>query len=171
MVFKKKHTVTFLSPGTFVSESTTKDIDSWDTKEAVKMAEKIMERHGAKPYGFQFETWKTHDPVSDGEGGFLKVQSKLEASSGIYFLGGKLETYDDVVARNLDSENILRSNMRGNEYWIVCITTNSYKHTGAFNEKDRVVDASGVIVEAGDDPKWIKYREEQLAKRKAELGY
>lgn len=171
MVFKKKHTVTFLSPGTFVSESTTKDIDSWDTKEAIKMAEKITERHGAKPYGFQFETWKTHDPVSDGEGGFLKVQSKLEAKSGIYFLGGTLETYDDVMKRDLDNERILRSNMQGNEYWVVCVNTNSYKSTMPFGEEDRVVDATGVIVEAGDDPKWVKYRKEQLKKRKAELGY
>lgn len=171
MVFKRKHTVTFLSPGTLFSESTTKDIDSWDTKQAVKMAEKIMERHGAKPYGFQFETWKTHSPVSDGEGGVLEVRPKLEKKSGVYFLGGKLETYDDVVKRNLDSENILRSNMRGNEYWVVCVNTNSYKSTLPFGEEDKVVDATGTVTESGDEPKWIKYRKEQLKKRKDELGY
>ena len=171
MVFKRKHTVTFLSPGTLFSESTIKDIDSWDTKKAVEMAEKITERYNAKPYGFGFETWKTHAPVSDGEGGTLEVRPKEEKSSGIYFLGGKLETYDDVVARNLDSESILRSNMRGNEYWVICINTNSFKSTLPFNENDRIVDASGVVIESGDDPKWVKYRKEQLKKRKAELGY
>lgn len=171
MVFKRKHTVMFLSPGTFVSEYTTKDIDSWDTKKAVEMAESIVERYNAKPYGFRFETWKTHTPVEDGEGGVLEVRPKLEKDSGIYFLGGKLETYDDVVARNLDSESILRSNMRGNEYWVICINTNSFKSTLPFGENDRIVDASGVVIESGDDPKWVKYRAEQLAKRKAELGY
>lgn len=171
MVFKKKHTVTFYSPGTLFSESSTKEIDSWDTKKAVEMADSILERYNAKPYAFVFRTIKTHDPVSDGEGGFLKVESKQEKESGYYFLGGKLETYDDVVNRGLDSEGILRSNMRGNEYWIVCVNTNSFKSTLPFGEDDKIVDTSGVVIEDGSDPKWVKYRAEQLAKRKAESGY
>jgi hypothetical protein len=171
MIFKREHSVTFLSPGTFVSEATDKDIVSWDTREAVKMAESITERHGAKPYGFRFETWKTHTPVSDGEGGTLEVKPKLEKSSGIYFLGGKLETYDDVCKRNDPKEEILRSNMKYNEYWVVCINTNSYKSTLPFGEEDRIVDATGTVIEDGSDPKWVKYRAEQLAKRKAELGF
>jgi hypothetical protein len=171
MIFQRKHTVTFYSPGTLFSEQSEKDIDSWDTKKAIEMAESILERYNAKPYAFVFRTYKTHAPVSDGEGGTLEVRPKKEKESGYYFLGGKLETYDDVLARNLDSENILRSNMRGNEYWIVCINTNSFKSTMPFGEDDKIVDASGTIIESGDDPKWIKYRQEQLAKRKAESGY
>jgi len=171
MIFKRKHTVTFYSPGTLFSEQSEKDIDSWDTKKAVEMAESITERYNAKPYAFVFRTYKTHDPVSDGEGGFLKVESKKEKESGYYFLGGKLETYDDVLARNLDSENILRSNMRGNEYWIVCINTNSFKSTMPFGEEDKIVDSSGVVIESGDALTHVKYRAEQLAKRKAESGY
>lgn len=171
MVFKTKHTVTFYSPGTLFSEQTSKDIDSWDTKKAVEMAETISERYGAKPYAFVFRTFKTHDPVSDGEGGLLKVESKKEKESGYYFLGGKLETYDDVVKRNDPKEEILRSNMRGNEYWIVCINTNSYRSTMPFGEDDKIVDASGIVIESGDDSKHVKYRKEQLKKRKDELGY
>jgi hypothetical protein len=171
MICKRKHTVTFYSPGTFVSECTTKDIDSWDTKKAVEMANSVMERYGAKPYAFVFRTFKTHDEISDGEGGFLKVENKKEKESGYYFLGGKLETYDDVVARNLDSENILRSNMQNNEYCVVCVNTNSFKSTTPFGENDKIVDASGTVIESGDDPKWVKYRKEQLAKRQAESGY
>lgn len=171
MIYQRKHKVTFYSPGTLFSEQSSKDIDSWDTKKAVEMAEKITERYNAKPYAFKFETWKTHAPVSDGEGGTLEVSPKLEKESGYYFLGGTLETYDDVVKRNLDSENILRSNMRGNEYWIVCINTNSFKSTMPFGEEDKIVDAAGVVIESGDAPKHVKYRAEQLAKRKAELGY
>lgn len=171
MRFKKQHTVTFYSPGTLFSEQSEKDIDSWDIKEAIKMAEKVTERYNAKPYAFVFRTYKTHDPVSDGEGGFLQVESKKEKETGYYFLGGKLETYDDVVARNLDSESTLRSNMKFNEYWIICINTNSFKSTMPFGEDDKIVDASGVVIESGDDPKWVKYRKEQLKKRKAELGF
>lgn len=171
MIFKRKHSVTFYSPGTLFSESSTKEIDSWDTKKAVEMAESIMERYNAKPYAFVFRTMKTHDDVSDGEGGFLKVEAKKEKESGYYFLGGKLETYDDVVKRNDPKEEILRSNMRANEYWIVCVNTNSFKSTLPFGEEDKIVDASGVVIESGDDPKHMKYRQEQLAKRKAELGY
>lgn len=173
MVFKKKHTVTFYSPGTLFSESSTKDIDSWDTKKAVEMADSIIERYNAKPYAFVFRTLKTHDPVSDGEGGFLKVEAKKEKESGYYFLGGKLETYDEVLARNEDSTNdrILLSNMRNNEYWIICTNTNSFKSTMPFGEDDKIVDASGVVIKSGNDPKYVKYRAEQLVKRKAESGY
>lgn len=171
MIYQRKHKVTFYSPGTFVSESTTKDIDSWDTKKAVEMAESISERHGAKPYAFRFETWKTHTPVSDGEGGTLEVRPKLEKESGYYFLGGELETYDDVRDRKLDSESILLSNMKGNEYWVVCVNRNSYKSTMPFGEEDRIVDATGTVIESGDSPKWVKYRAERLAWRKATDGY
>ena len=35
----KKHFVTFFSPGTFIAESTTKPIESWNIEEAKEMAE------------------------------------------------------------------------------------------------------------------------------------
>lgn len=171
MIFKTKHYVTFLSPGTLFSESSTKEIDSWDTKKAVEMAEKILERYNAKPYGFRFSTYKTHEPVSDGEGGTLEVRPKLTKESGLYFLGGKLETYDDVVRRNSDKEQILRDNMRFNDIWIVCINDNSWRATMPFEESSAIVDARGAIIEKGDDPKYIQYRQEQKEKRKAELGF
>ena len=52
----KRHYVTFMSPGTFVAEQTTKQVEAWDVKAAQKMAEGIEERYGAKPYGFYFST-------------------------------------------------------------------------------------------------------------------
>lgn len=167
----RKHQVTFYSPGTLFSESSSHDIESWDTAKAVEMAEKILERYNAKPYGFVFETLIVAKDIPDGEGGTLRVESKRVEKSGVHFLGGRLETYDEVVARNDEKESILRSNMRGNEQWIVCINTNSFRSTMPFDEEDCIVDAKGVVVERGNDPKYIAYRAEQLAKRKAESGY
>jgi len=40
-----------------------------------------------------------------------------------------------------------------------------------FDEQDCIVDASGKITERGNDPKYVTYRAEQLAKRKVESGY
>lgn len=162
----KKHKVVFYSPGTLFSESTSRDIGSWDTKEAVKLAETIT--YG-KPYGFVFETHLTAEDVPDGEGGRLKVQPKLVDKSGVHFLGGTTLTYDMVCETHRESD-ILRSNMRGNGYWIVCVNTNSWKTTMPFDEKDCIVDAFGTIVERGDQPRYMAYRVEQSAKRDAEYA-
>lgn len=154
----RKHQVVFCSPGTLFSEMSAKDIDSWDTKQAVKMAKDITERHGAKPYGFYFETLLFSPDVPDGEGGMLKVQPKVVEKSGVHFLGGQLQTYDDVLKRNDSKEEILRSNMRYNDMWIVCVNTNSYRSTMPFEEKDALVDDQGNIVARGNDKEHVSYR-------------
>ena len=154
----EKHFVTFMSPGTFVSEATTKPIEAWATRKAVEIGDGIVERHGAKPYGFRFETRLCTDPVPDGRGGTLKVEQKTIATSGMHFLGGRLETLDDVDRRADPKENVLRMNMSGNETWIVCIIDRGYRSTIPFEEKDVIVNASGDIVERGDDAKYVGYR-------------
>lgn len=147
-----KHYVTFYSPGTLMSEQITMEIDSWDTRKAVGMAEQVIERHGARPYAFVFKTFA-------GDKG---CQSYSESAK--HFLGGKLDTYDDVVARNDPGERILRSNMSNNGIWIVCVNTNSWKSTMPFEARDKIVDAKGETVEDGSDPKWAKYRADCAAK-------
>lgn len=52
----EKHFVIFYSPGTFVHETTEKEIAAWNTQAAMDMARGIKERYGATPYGFQFIT-------------------------------------------------------------------------------------------------------------------
>lgn len=155
-----KHFVTFYSPGTLFSESTTKQIESWDPSLAVKLADDVLERYDAKPYGFRFETRVVVPDVPDGQGGFLKVETRLVNESGTYFLGGKLETLDEVEGRNDPKESILRYNMRCDAGCIVCVNTNSFRHTQVFGENDFVIDAMGVIVERGNDPARIAYRAE-----------
>lgn len=157
--------VTFYSPGTFMSESSTFDVDDWDIKNAVTLSEKVTERYGAKPYAFAFQTYHVLPDITDADGVKYKVEPKFVTKSGLFFLGGKLETYDDVVARKDPKESILRDNMRFNGMWIVCINTNSYKSTLPFNETDSIVDAAGSIVESGDDPKYVSYRERMSRER------
>ena len=167
----KKYKVIFYSPGTFLSESSSYPIDSWDIVKAIELSEKVLERYNSKPYGFVFETILVLDDVTDGEGGILKDTPKSVDRSGVHFMGGYLETYDDVVARNDSKENILRDNMMYNEHWIICINTNSYRSTLPFNEKDCIVDARGVVIERGNSPERIKYRTNKTTKRDDDWEY
>lgn len=102
-----KHFVTFYSPGMFVAEQTTKEIESWDVAEACKMASRITERYGAVPYAFMFVTMAREE----GE-----WEPKRTAQSPMHFINCKVETLDEVEARNAPSEETLRWNMRANGY-------------------------------------------------------
>ena len=127
----KKHFVTFESPGTFVHESTTKPIGSWDVAAAVETARGIHERHGATPFAFYFATRTRRDDDLD---------SKITATSGRYFLGGRVETIEEVDARNDPSEKILRANMHGNNIERIVVNDNSWKSTQPLGENDVVLD-------------------------------
>lgn len=124
----KAHFVTFLSPGTFVHEETTKPIESWDIKEAVNMSKKITERHAAKPFAFVFTTRHR---------GEKELDSKVVKSNGRYFLGGKVLTLSD-VEKQMPKETILISNMRCNGIKKVVVNDNSWRSVHPL-EKDDVV--------------------------------
>lgn len=166
----RKEFVTFYSPGTLFAESTSLPIESRDVALATQKSQDITERYNAKPYGFRFETRIVADPVSDGEGGTLHVEPKTVDTSGMYFLNGRLETVDEVEARNDPKEHILLSNMQGNGMWVVCITTNGYKSTQPFTEKDFMVNALGVVVKRGDDPRLVEYRTRKDVKQEEEYS-
>mgnify|MGYP001075992274 CR=1 FL=1 len=119
----EKHFVVFYSPGTFVSESTEKEIEKWDVNKASQMSREIKERHGAKPYGFKFFTKE-----SDG------WEPKVVKTSGMYFLGGKIMSYDDIP--NNEENKILKSNMKNNGWDYVIENTNSWKVTLPFEKND-----------------------------------
>jgi hypothetical protein len=172
MSTSRKDFVKFLSPGSFYNETTTKEIKSWDIKEAIKMASKISERLGAKHYGFRFSTSIISKDVPDGEGGFLEVLPKQVATSGTYFLGGYLETLDQVEKRADPKEDILLSNMHCNGWFVVCVNSNSYRSTTPFDENSTLLDKEGNIVEKGDSKKWKDYRKAtqiRVAKYYAEM--
>lgn len=128
---KVAHFVTFLSPGTFVAEDTTKPIESWDVDEAVKMARTVKERHGAVPYGFYFTTRERPDDALD---------SRVAARSDLYYLGGRIETLAEIEARADPREDILRSNMRCNGWDRVVVNDNSWRWTQPLNKGDTVLD-------------------------------
>ena len=127
----KKHFVEFLSPGTFVSEVSTRDIDSWDVEQAKSMARTIKERHNAKPYGFRFITRERQDNELD---------SRVTKTSGIYYLGGSVLTLEDVRARNNPDDRTLIWNMEVNKFDRVIENTNSWKVTMPLDKEDVVLD-------------------------------
>lgn len=128
----KKHFVEFFSPGTFVSEVTARPMDDgWDVDAAVAMADEIFERHGATPYGFRFIT-KTR--------GKDDLDSKVTGRSGVYYLGGRIETREEIEDRNDPREVVLRTNMRANDINRVIVNDNSWRFTGPLNDEDVVLD-------------------------------
>lgn len=127
----KKHYVTFLSPGTFVHEQSTKEVDSWDVGTAKRLARGIKERHAASPFAFYFTTRTRDDNDFD---------SKESARSGLYYLGGKVETIEDVRERNDPRERILLSNMECNGWHKIIVNTNSWKVTQPLGDDDVVLD-------------------------------
>jgi hypothetical protein len=129
----EKHFVTFLSPGTFVNETTSKEIKSWDVKTACKMAHKVVQRYNATPFAFYFSTVR-----ATGSG--WNAEKKTVKTSGRYFLGGKVETLEEVQKRNDPKEEILRWNMEHNDMKKIVVNTNSWKTTQALEKDDVVLD-------------------------------
>lgn len=132
-----KHFVVFLSPGTFMAENTELPIESWDVERAQAMSAEIVERHGARPYGFYF--------VTRGRGA-MDLDSRELKRSGTYFLGGTIRTVDEVRAARNPDERILLSNMECNGYDRVVENRNSWRWTQPLREIDVVL----------PQPEWAK---------------
>jgi len=131
----KKHFVTFLSPGTFLSEETEKPISEWNVKEAVSMSKTITERHSAKPYGFYFSTRERKDDELDS-----RVTAK---SKGVYYLGGKVLDADG-VKREIPNCEILLNNMKNNKWPLVVVNDNSWRTIQPLRDGDVVLDMATV---------------------------
>ena len=125
------HFVEFLSPGTFMAESSVKPIAAWDVEIAKAMALEVVERHNARPYGFRFIT-RSRGPDD--------LDSHISAKSNLYYLGGEIRTLEEVERDNLPSEEILRSNMRNNDYSKIVTNRNSWLWTQPLNDGDVVLE-------------------------------
>lgn len=127
----EKHFVTFFSPGSFVAETSTEPIESWDVDAAQQMARDIVERYRASPYGFQFST-RTRGPKD--------LDSQVTARSPMYYLGGRVETLAEVKARATEQDRILVANMEGNGYERIVTNNNSWRWTQPLRDGDVVLD-------------------------------
>jgi len=135
-----KHFVTFYSPGTFVAEATTRPIESWDIEAAKEMAHDITERYSATPYGFRFTTRAR---------GVDDLDSHVAETSPMYYLGGRIETVEQVRARAKDDERILLSNMECNGWDRIVVNDNSWRWTQPLEAGDVVLDWQPRVKKAG----------------------
>lgn len=126
----KKYYVHFQSPGTFVAEDSSEEIDRFRIKKAIAMSKKIKERHGATPYGFYFTVRKR---------GRNDLDSKQTYRSRFFWLGGKILTLDDIKSRNDPNDSILISNMECNDWDKIVVNTNSWRWTMPLNKTDIVL--------------------------------
>ena len=92
---------------------------------AVELSKSIVERYGATPYGFCFETFGRNAEDLD---------SKRIATSSMYFLGGKIETVEDIGKSQPGS--ILLANMKCNGWKAVITSTSGYHWTQPFSENN-----------------------------------
>lgn len=127
----QQHYVTFYSPGSFAAEQSARKIDAWNIEAAKAMVGSIKERHGATPYGFRFTT-RGRGPDD--------LDSKEIAQSPFYYLGGRIETIDEVRARADPNERILLSNMECNRWDRIVVNDNSWRWSQPLNKDDVVLD-------------------------------
>ena len=114
----KQHFVRFYSPGTFVAETSDREIEEWDVDTAMEMARSVKERYGATPYGFNFST---------RERGPEDLDSHVTETSPMYYLGGTILTLAEIEARHDPRDAILISNMKYNQWDRVVQNDNSWR--------------------------------------------
>ena len=123
--------VEFQSPGTFVSEVSRHPVETRDVDAACELARTVTERHGATPYGFRFVARERADDELDAHD---------VDHSPMYYLGGVVETLEEVEARATDDDRILISNMKSNGWSKIITNTNSWRITRPFLEDDVLLD-------------------------------
>ncbi len=143
-----KDYVVFFSPGSFVAESSEREISEWSTAEAVRMAATITERYGAMPYGFRFEKRLA---VEVEPGKFADVKQAPIAKSRMHYICCKVETLAQLQARADANERILVSNAESNGWKAIVTTTKGWRWSQPFQGDDVNVDADGLITDRAAD--------------------
>lgn len=117
----QKHFVKFFAPGAFVGDSWEWPIGSWDVEEAKAQAT-------PRVAAFQFKTRGRGDNDLD---------SREIAASGLYYIGGRVETLEEIKARGNPNDQTLIANMEDNGWPRVVVTRTGW--TRPFNEGDQIV--------------------------------
>lgn len=149
--------VEFFSPGTFVSEQSVRPCKHGDIMGALEMARTVKERHNAAPYGFRFYTVE-RQIVDDGQGNTAQKSSEKINRSGMHYITGTLLKYDEIPETS--STQILRDNMRCNDYAYCIENRNSYRFTGEFAQDDCIVEWDGSVSARGNDAEQLEYRKQ-----------
>lgn len=126
----KKHFVTYYWPGSLVANTCGEPVEAWDVDAAKERARKFAPDRAA-PYGFRFTT---------RERGPDDLDSKQTESSPMYYLGGTVETLEQVKARATDKDYILIANMEGNKYDRIVTNNNSWRWTQPLEPNDVVLE-------------------------------
>lgn len=96
----QQHHVTYLFPGSFFSEESSRKVSAWDVAEALKDIPKLSDTY-PPAFCFYFSTMRREDDEMNG---------KQVAKSGRYYLGGKVYEYDE-LPQGKENE-ILRLNIQ-----------------------------------------------------------
>ena len=126
----KQDFVTFFSPGTFVAESTTKEVPSWNVPKVLEMLPDIEERYGARPYGFQFSTKKR---------GWRDFEPREIKRSGMYYVNCRVQTLEEIESRSDPKESTLLANMKCNGWNKVVSAKEGWSWTQPLREGDEVL--------------------------------
>ena len=127
----RRHFVEFQCPGTLMEEESRQPIDAWDVDTALERAQAVRVRHGQRPHSFRFIT---------RERGEDELDSRVTARSTRHFIGGVVETLEEIEARAAPEERVLRENMRGNGWArVVRTTSGGSKWTHPMHEDDVIV--------------------------------
>jgi hypothetical protein len=126
-----KHFVNFLSPGGITNVVTsTFEIPSWDITLALEMSSKVVTRHKAKPYAFFFTTTQICTELNI---------SQETAKSSLYYLGGKVETLEEIRRRNNPIESDMLSDMIENGWNRILINKETWKIVRPLEDEDIVL--------------------------------
>jgi hypothetical protein len=107
-----RHYVTYYMPGTLMPETTSREVDSWDSSMA---REKALRTGWRRPFCFEFTTRERQDDEFD---------SRETARSKRFYLGGEVIALADIPAT--PEYSILRLNISAipGQRAIKCITEN-----------------------------------------------
>ena len=130
----KQHFVTFKSPGMATAEHTTKEITPGTRSRPLRWPTTYWNATAPSP------TASTSPP---GPAPPQELDSKNIAKSGTYFMGGKIQTLQEVMANPTGNKTLIE-NMKGNHWDQVVTVTKGHQWTSPILKDDAVLDMASL---------------------------